>query len=93
MSIIVTATTVGTAATQIILVEDFAAAAKDGRVTYEILNNGNTTIWIGGDDSVTDSTGTPLPAGGARTLDLRLGAAVYAISTAASQDVRILEVR
>lgn len=93
MSIIVTATTVGTTASQIISVEDFSAAADDGRITYEILNNGNSVIWIGGDDTVTDTTGTPLPAGGVRTLDLRLGAVVYAISNAAGQDVRIMEVR
>jgi hypothetical protein len=88
-----TAVTVGLTATAIITVGDFAAAAKDGRITYEILNNGTEVIWLGGNAQVTDATGSPLPAGGARTLDLRLGAVVYAISTAAGQDVRILEVR
>jgi hypothetical protein len=93
MSINATATTVGTTATQIISVENFSAGSKDGRVTYEILNNGLQTIWIGGTSGVTSANGSPLPAGGARTLDLRLGAVVYAISAAAGQDVRILEVR
>ncbi len=93
MSINATATTVGLTATQIISAENFAAGSKDGRVTYEILNNGQQTIWLGGTSGVTSANGSPLPAGGARTLDLRLGAVVYAISAAAGQDVRILEVR
>jgi hypothetical protein len=91
--IIATATTVGITATQIISVTDISAATKDGRTTYEILNNGSETIWIGGTNQVTSSNGSPLPAGGARTIDLRLGAVVYAISTEAGQDIRILEVR
>lgn len=91
--IIASATTVGTTATQIINVTDVSAASKDGRITYEILNNGTTTVWIGGTDQVTQANGAPLPAGGVRTIDLRLGAVVYAISTQAGQDIRILEVR
>lgn len=91
--IIASATTVGTTATQIINVTDVSAASKDGRITYEILNNGTTTVWIGGNDQVTQANGAPLPAGGVRTIDLRLGAVVYAISTQAGQDIRILEVR
>lgn len=91
--IIASATTVGTTATQIINVTDTSAAAKDGRITYEILNNGSVPIWIGGNAQVTSSNGSPLPAGGARTIDLRLGAVVYAISSQADQDIRILEVR
>jgi len=93
VSIQATAVTVGTAASLIITVGDFAAGGKDGRVTYEILNNGSSVIWIGGTNGVTTANGSPLPAGGARTLDLRLGATVYAISDQAGQDVRILEVR
>jgi hypothetical protein len=92
MSIQASAVTVGTAAVLIISGEDYAAGSKDGRVTYEILNNGTATLYIGGTNSVTTANGSPLPAGGARTLDLRLGSVVYAIAGAAGQDVRILKV-
>ncbi len=92
MSITASAVTVGTAATAIITGDDYAAGNKDGRVTYEILNNGSVTIYIGGNSSVTTSNGSPIPAGGARTLDLRLGSVVYAIASSAGQDVRILKV-
>lgn len=92
MSITASAVTVGTAATAIISGEDYASGSGDGRVTYEILNNGNVTIYIGGTNAVTTANGSPIPAGGARTLDLRLGAVVYAISSSAGQDVRILKV-
>jgi len=93
MSIQSSAVEVGASPVQIISVTDFAAGAKDGRVTYEILNNGTRVLWIGGTNGVTSSNGSPLPAGGARTLDLRLGAVVWAVSDQAGQDVRILEVR
>jgi hypothetical protein len=93
MSITTSAVTVGTEAVLIVNAEQFAASGGDGRMTYEILNNGNSIIWIGGTSGVTTANGSPLPAGGVRTLDLRLGAVVYAISDQAGQDVRILEVR
>lgn len=93
MSIQTSASTIGTAASLIITAEDFASAAKDGRTTYEIYNNGSATIFLGGTNAVTTSNGIPIPPKASRTLDLRLGATVYAISGSAGQDVRILVVR
>jgi hypothetical protein len=86
------AKTVGLTASSIILVENFASAAKDGRITYEVYNNGSATIYLGGTSGVTTSTGIPIPPKASRTLDLRLGANIYAISGTAGQDVRVMEV-
>jgi hypothetical protein len=82
----------GLTAVELVHVTDEAAGRGDGRITYEILNNGTATLYIDGANTVTTATGSPIPAGGARTLNLRLGAKVWGISTSATQDIRILKV-
>ena len=93
MSIQTSATTVGLTASAIISVEDFSSAAKDGRTTYEVYNNGTSVIYLGGSNAVTTANGIPVPAKASRTLDLRLGSVIYAISGSAGQDVRIMVVK
>ena len=93
MSISTSASTVGTEASLLVTVDDFSSAAKDGRTTYEIYNNGTATIYLGGTSGVTVATGIPIPAKASRTLDLRLSATVYGISGSAGQDVRIMVVK
>lgn len=79
-----TATTVGVAATDLVGTD---LAARKFAYVY---NNGNKTGFIG-DSSVTTANGFPLSPGS--YLELRIGAAIdlYAISTSAGQDFRILE--
>lgn len=92
MSITTSAATVGTAASLIISGEDYAAGAKDGRITYDIYNNGSATIYIGGNSNVTTSNGMPIPVQANRTVNLRIGAVVYAISGSAGQNIRLMKV-
>lgn len=92
MSITTSAATVGTAAVLLISGEDYSAGNKDGRITYDIYNNGTATVYIGGTSAVTTATGTPIPVGGSRTLNLRIGATVYGISGTAGQNLRIMKV-
>jgi hypothetical protein len=87
-----TKVTAGLTAVELVSVTDEASGRGDGRITYEILNNGSATLYIDGVNTVTANTGSPIPAGGARTLNLRLGAKVWGISTSADQDIRILKV-
>ena len=86
-----TNTTVGVSVTEIVNVDDYGSGNKDGRITYQILNNGNVTIYLG-DENVTTNSGMPLPAGATMGINLRLGGKVYAISTSSSQDIRIMKV-
>lgn len=92
MSITTSATTVGTAAVLLISGEDYASGSKDGRITYDIYNNGSATIYVGGTSDVTTSTGMPIPVQANRSLNIRIGATVYGISGSAGQNVRIMKV-
>ena len=76
------AVTVGTAAV-------IVAAAAAGRQAVTIYNNGSADIFIGG-SGVTTANGLRVGPGGAYSTD-RCTGALYAISTAAGQNVRVLE--
>ena len=52
-------------------------------------NSGSTTIYVGGDNSVTTVTGMPVPAGGSLTLNT--SDEVWAITAAGTADIRITE--
>jgi hypothetical protein len=70
-----------------------AGVTKD-RKNITITNNGPNTIYIGFDNTVTTSTGTPIAAGSAFSADLGSGTTVYAITTAlqvSPADTRVLE--
>jgi hypothetical protein len=83
--------TVGITAEILITVDDEATGAGDGRITYQILNNGDSTIYLG-DSDVTVVNGFPIPIGGSMAINMRLGAILYAISDNSSQDIRIMKV-
>lgn len=76
-----TAVSVGAVATQI-------AAANTGRQSVLVTNNGTDPIYIG-NAGVTVATGTPVQPGGSLTIN-QTSAAIYAISSVAGQDVRVL---
>lgn len=83
--------TVGTAAAILITVDDEASGNGDGRITYQILNNGNSTIYVG-DSDVSDVNGFPIFVGASMAINMRLGAVLYAISETSNQDTRILKI-
>jgi hypothetical protein len=83
--------TVGQTASVIVTVDDFGSGSGDGRITYQILNNGNDTLYLG-DSELTTSNGMPIPAGGTMAINMRLGSVLYAISDGISQDIRIMKV-
>jgi hypothetical protein len=64
---------------------------EDGRITYEVFNVGDATVYLGAAD-VTASTGQPLPTGAARTMSLRFGAKVWAVTASGTADVRVMRV-
>ena len=74
--------TVGTTASQIV-------AERKGRRTISLYNNSTGTIYVGGDASVTSSTGMPIPPNAERVIATE--AAIYAIGTATNLDLRYLE--
>jgi hypothetical protein len=82
------AVSVGTAAVQ--LDTGFAS-----RTTVVIVNNGTSAIYVGlgaNASAVLTTTGLPVAAnGGSATFAIGPGVPVYAISTAAGQDVRVVE--
>jgi len=61
------------------------------RKSYDIVNNGSATIYLGADQGVTVDSGEPLLAG-EKVSDDTDDEDVYAISGAADQDVRITEI-
>jgi hypothetical protein len=65
-------------------------AALGGRRTIMIQNLGTKAIFVG-DAAVTVANGVRVAASSAIDLDIGQDVAVYAISTAASQDVRVME--
>lgn len=91
MSISTTTKTVGATASRIIRVTDTGAAGKDGRVTYEVYNASDATVYMGGSDVTTDN-GMPLPSGGSRTLALALYGEAYAIAADEGKTLRIMKV-
>lgn len=79
------AVTVGTSAAAL------PASALTNRKALYVHNAGSFAIYLGG-SGVTSSTGIPLEPGEGRGFDLAAGCVLYAISVAAGQDVRVLEV-
>ncbi len=73
---------VGTAAVQLL-------GANADRTAWIVNNNGDDTIYIGADNSVTVYNGLPVPAGG--TFGDNDQGAVWAVSGTAGQDVRFYE--
>jgi len=61
------------------------------RKSYDIVNNGSATIYLGADQGVTVDSGEPLLAG-EKVSDDTDDEAVYAVSGAADQDIRITEI-
>ncbi len=65
------------------------------RTSIAVINNGSAAVYLGfggSGNSVTTTTGLPVASsGGSLTLPLGAGIAVYAISGAAGQDVRVAE--
>ena len=82
--------TVGSTAGILITVSDIDSGGGDGRITYQILNNGTNTIYIG-DSDVDDANGFPIFVGASMAVNMRLGAVLYAISESGNQDTRILK--
>lgn len=82
---------VGITAAILVDVNDLTTGGGDGRITYQILNNGNSTIYLG-DSDVTVVNGFPVPIGGSMAINMRLGAKLYAISDTVAQDIRIMKV-
>jgi len=61
------------------------------RRCYDIVNNGSATIYLGADQGVTVDSGEPLLAGEKVSDDMD-DEAVYAISAAVDQDIRVTEI-
>ena len=80
---VTTAYSVGTSAVAI-------GSNPAGRKWIVVYNNGSAAIYVGG-SGVTTSSGVPVPAGGSASFPVGPGISLYAISTAASQDVRTME--
>ena len=76
------AITVTTAATLI-------KAANTDRYSISVYNNGSATIYVGPDDTVTTSTGMPIPAAAER--EIKATTAVYGIIAAATANIRYWE--
>jgi hypothetical protein len=78
-----------------LLIEDTSSAQgvrEDGRCTYEVYNNGASTVYLG-DAEVDDTVGIPLPAGSSRTIAIRFKAVLYgATSAGETAEVRVLRV-
>lgn len=72
--------TVGTSATQIEL-------RKPHRVSFTIVNNSASTVYLGMDSTVTTSTGLPIVAGASFTEDYYIGD-LYAIVGSGTADLR-----
>lgn len=78
--------TVGTAAVQLV-------AADSTRTGVRIFNNGSAEIYIGGAGITTANGAVKVPPTGIWNEDNVAGAALYAISSAAGQNVRVQELR
>jgi hypothetical protein len=85
VAVAVAAVTVGTSAAAL------PASALANRRTVTVYNNGSATIFLG-PSGVLTTTGLPVTAGSAFSLDLAAGVVLYGISGSAGQDVRVLEV-
>lgn len=79
-----TTVSVGTSATQIL-------ASKITRRSFEIAHNGAATVFLGPDNTVTTSNGTPLLAYATYSRPGYTGA-VFGIVASGTQDVRVGEV-
>lgn len=84
-TVLATAVTVGTTAVAL------PASALANRARIIVQNNGDKSIFIGG-SGVTTATGVEISKGGSWTEEIGAGAVVYAISTAAGQNVRVVEI-
>jgi hypothetical protein len=67
------------------------ASSLSGRRSIMIQNLSNRAIWIGKDTNVTNVNGMKVPAGQVMDMDLGEDVSVWAISDAATADVRVLE--
>lgn len=76
---------VGTSATEL----DISALANRKKV--QIQNLGNKLVYLGFDNSVTTSNGIAIPRGGVYEFEWSDNVDLYAISSNAGQDVRIVE--
>lgn len=61
------------------------------RKNITIQNLGTKDIWVGFDNSVTDSNGTKIPRGGSADFDWSDALSVFAITSSGTADVRLLE--
>lgn len=71
---------------------ELAATPLANRKKILVQNNGDKAIAIGGSNAVTMSNGIIIPKGASFELDWGANVDLYAISSAASQDVRVMEV-
>ena len=77
---------IGTAATQIVAAR--LGAAGTGRISVTLENTGAATVYFGA-SGVTTTTGMPLPAGAAASIDTQ--AAIYGIAASGTQTIGVLE--
>jgi len=77
---------IGTSAALIVAAR--TGAAGTGRIAATLYNEGTVTVFFG-PSGVTTSTGMPLPAGASATINTT--AAIYGISTIASQTIGVME--
>ena len=77
---------IGTAAAQIVAAR--AGAAGTGRIAVTLYNFGSATVFYGA-FGVTATTGMPLPAGAAATINTQ--AAIYGIAASGTQTIGVME--
>jgi len=77
---------IGTASAQIVAAR--AGAAGTGRIAATLYNFGSATVFYGA-SGVTATTGMPLPAGAAATINTQ--AAIYGIAASGTQTIGIME--
>jgi hypothetical protein len=65
-------------------------AKEDGRCTYEIYNDSNETVYLGGSD-VSVENGIPLPPSTSRTIALRIQGRIFGVA-AETASVRVMRV-
>jgi len=54
-----------------------------------VTNNSGVTVYLGADEDVATTTGIPLPAAGAATMELTAGRPVYGIVAVGTAEVRV----
>lgn len=71
---------------------ELASSPLSNRKKILVQNNGDKAIYIGGDNTVTTANGICIPKGASFELDWGANVNMWAISSAAAQDVRVMEV-